>query len=91
MLLMKALRQRPQTIIRHAKGAFSPAEVTDPILYWGPQPPITTAVARPNDRIRYYATIPTSLWAGRQCISAKRANRKSRNTATRLEFRSSSG
>jgi hypothetical protein len=26
-----------------------------------------------------------------QCISAKRANRKSRNTATRLELRSSSG
>jgi len=33
----------------------------------------------------------TADFAGRQCISASRASRKSRKTATRLEFRSSSG
>jgi hypothetical protein len=42
-------------------------------------------------RISSRDTMGTPTVLSRQCISASRASRKSRNTATRLEFRNSSG
>jgi hypothetical protein len=58
------------------------------VMTWFVQATRPSLPARPgHDCVRDWPTDPLTP----QCISASRANRKSRNTATRLEFRSSSG